>query len=341
MHEPNTPLSASRIKTAQSCSWLYWCKYKLNLPEKNNDGARRGSICHLVFEVLGVKKRKKYYNKIIKSQDVFSVPSIKRLIYKHATKEGIDDYENIEMMKDMIFNGLAYDFFGGDSSKPTEEYSEKDFEIVKTEGQISYKIRGFIDKLFLYKKNKFALIRDFKTSKDVFKGKDQTDNLQDLMYSLAVKNMFPEYSNRISEFLFLKFDLDPNAPKSGVVRMKPLDLDELEGFELQLTEIQKYLDNFSPKDAKQNFAAHQGFPKDNSFSGKLLCGFATKKGELKKDGSIKWHCPMKFDFFYYEVYNSEGDRVRCYFEDEFAEDLIPDGGSCELRYYQGCPAHSS
>ena len=304
MPELETPLSASRIKTAQSCSWLYWCKYKLKLPDKSNDGARRGSICHLVFEVLGAKGRKKYYNKILKTQDVFSVPSIKRLVLKHAVREGIDDSENVELMKDMSFNGLSYDFFGCDLGKPTEEYSEKDFDIIKNDGNIKYKIRGFIDKLFLYKKKKFAIIRDFKTSKEVFKGKDQTDNLQDLMYSLAVKNLFPEYSERVSEFLFLKFDLDPDAVKSGVVRMKALDENELEGFEMQLSEIQKYLDNFSEKNAKQNFALHQGFPKDSSFSGKLLCGFATKKGELKKDGSPKWHCPMKFDFFFYEVCNS-------------------------------------
>ncbi len=341
MPELQTPLSASRIKTAQSCSWLYWCKYKLKLPDKSNDGARRGSICHLVFEVLGAKGRKKYYNKIIKSQDVFAVPSIERLILKHATREGIDDPENVELMKDMIFNGLSYDFFGCDLGKPTEEYSEKDFDIIKNDGNIKYKIRGFIDKLFLYKKKKFAIIRDFKTSKEVFKGKDQTDNLQDLMYSLAVKNLFPEYSERVSEFLFLKFDLDPDAAKSGVVRMKALDENELEGFEMQLSEIQKYLDNFSEKDAKKNYAAHQGFPKDNSFSGKLLCGFATKKGELKLDGSPKWHCPMKFDFFYYQVTNSEGKFVASYFEDEFSEDLVPEDCSYEMMYYQGCPAHSS
>ena len=341
MPELQTPLSASRIKTAQSCSWLYWCKYKLKLPDKSNDGARRGSICHLVFEVLGAKGRKKYYNKIIKSQDVFAVPSIERLILKHATREGIDDPENVELMKDMIFNGLSYDFFGCDLGKPTEEYSEKDFDIIKNDGNIKYKIRGFIDKLFLYKKKKFAIIRDFKTSKEVFKGKDQTDNLQDLMYSLAVKNLFPEYSERVSEFLFLKFDLDPDAAKSGVVRMKALDENELEGFEMQLSEIQKYLDNFSEKDAKKNYAAHQGFPKDNSFSGKLLCGFATKKGELKLDGSPKWHCPMKFDFFYYQVTNSEGKFVTSYFEDEFSEDLVPEDCSYEMMYYQGCPAHSS
>jgi len=341
MPELETPLSASRIKTAQSCSWLYWCKYKLKLPDKSNEGAKRGSICHLVFEVLGLKGRKKYYNKILKTQDVFSVPSIKRLILKHAIREGIDDCDNVDMMKDMIFNGLSYDFFGTDLGNPTEEYSEKDFDIVKNDGDIKYKIRGFIDKLFLYKRKKFAIIRDFKTSKEVFKGKDQTDNLQDLMYSLAVKNLFPEYSERVSEFLFLKFDLDPDAKKSGVVRMKPLDENELKGFEMQLSEIQKYLDNFSEKDAQKNYAAHQGFPKDNSFSGKLLCGFATKKGELKIDGNPKWHCPMKFDFFYYEVTNAEGKFITSYFEDEFSEDLVPEGCSYEMKYYQGCPAHSS
>ena len=294
-----------------------------------------------MFGVLGVKRRKKYYNKIIKSEDVFAVESIKRLILKHAVREGIDDQENIQLMKDMIFNGLSYDFFGKDLDKPTEEFSEKDFDIIKSDGDIKYKIRGFIDKLFLYKKQKFALIRDFKTSKDVFKGKDATDNLQDLMYSLAVKNLFPEYSNRVSEFLFLKFDLDPNASKSGVVQMKPLEEDELKGFEMQLSEIQRYLDNFSEADAKKNFAAHQGFPKDNSFSGKLLCGFATKKGELKVDGSPKWHCPMKFDFFFYEVWDANKSKIGSFLEDDFSEDLVPEGGGYEMKYYQGCPAHSS
>jgi hypothetical protein len=253
----------------------------------------------------------------------------------------VDDEENIDLMKEMIYNGLTYDFFGQDLGRPTREYSEKDFDIIKNDGQIQYKIRGFIDKLFLYKKQKFALIRDFKTSKDVFKGKDQTDNLQDLMYSLAVKNLFPEYSDRVSEFLFLKFDLDPNAKKSGVVRMKALNQDELSGFEMQLCEIQKYLDGFSEKDARTNYAAHQGFPTDNSFSGKLLCGFATQKGELKKDGSPKWHCPMKFDFFFYEVWDADKNRVGSYFEEQFTEKLVPKGGGYEMKYYQGCPAHSS
>ena len=175
-----------------------------------------------MFEVLGEKHRKKYFNKIIKTQDVFCVPSIKRLILKHAVKYEVDDEENLEMIKDMIFNGLTYDFFGGDTGKPTEEYSEKDFDIVKNDGSIKYKIRGFIDKLFLYKKSKYALIRDFKSSKSVFKGKEITDNMQALMYSLAVHKLFPEYTNRQSEFVFLKFGLDQDGDDEGIVKMNPI-----------------------------------------------------------------------------------------------------------------------
>jgi len=341
MIEPKTALSASRIKTAQGCSWLYWCKYKLKLPDTSNDGAKRGSICHLIFELLGEKKRKSHYDKIMEAQDIFAVPSIERLIMKHARREEVDDEDNIQLIKEMTFNGLNYDFFGGDLDKPTKGLSEQDFDIVKNDGQIAYRIRGFIDKLFLYKKQKFALIRDFKTSKDVFKGKDLEDNMQDLMYSLATKHLYPEYENKQSEFLFLKFELDPDAKKSGVMRMAPLSDEDLFGFELQLTEIQKYLDSFSEDDALANMASDQGFPSDKSFSGRLLCGFATQKGELKKDGTKKWHCAMKFDFFYYVFKNANGQIVGSCFEEEFSEDAVPEGCTHEIQYYKGCPSHCS
>ena len=96
MSEPKTPLSASRIKTVQSCSWLYWAKYQLGLPDASNDGAKRGSICHLIFELLGEKNRKSIYQSLLKKKDVFSHKGIKRLILKHAKKLQVDDEENIE-----------------------------------------------------------------------------------------------------------------------------------------------------------------------------------------------------------------------------------------------------
>jgi hypothetical protein len=357
MSNPETPLSASRIKTAQSCSWLYWAKYKLSLPDSSNDGAKRGSICHLVFELLGEPRRKKTYQKIIEEEDIFAVESVKRLVLKHAKKSGVDDEENIEMIKEMTLNGLEYDFYGENSNIPTEAISEKDFEIVhvsEDEG-IKYKIKGFIDKLFLYKENKFALIRDFKSSKQVFKGKEISDNLQDYMYSLAVKHLYPDYQNRQSEFLFLKFDLDDKKSAKlryganslldkkrekgcGVVLMQPISEDDLSGFEYQLSGMQAYLDNFTEKDSCGNLAATQPFPSDNSFSGPLQCGFAKVKGQLKKDGTPMWHCPMKFDFHYIAILNESGKLVKSYHENEFEISLVPEKHTFEKRYYAGCPA---
>jgi hypothetical protein len=340
MTEPQTPLSASRMKTAQSCSWLYWAKYKLNLPDSSNDGAKRGSICHLVFELLGEPKRKNIYTKIIKNKDVFCVDSIKRLILKHARKSNVDDETNLEMIKEMTLNGLMYDFYGNKNGKPTEAISEKDFEITYVTDDVKYKIKGFIDKLFLYKKNKYALIRDFKSSKQKFKGKEISDNLQDYMYSLAVRHLYPEYSNRCSEFLFLKFGLDDKLEVSdGAIQMTPISDNDLDGFEYQLSEMQEYLDNFSEQDAKENFAASMSYPSDNSFSGPLQCGFAKVKGQLKKDGTLMWHCPMKFDFNYYAIINSDGKHIKSYSEDEFKEYLIPENHTVEKRSYSGCPKH--
>ena len=338
MSEPITPLSASRIKTVQSCSWLYYAKYKLNLPDASNDGAKRGSICHLIFELLGEPKRKKIYNTIIKTKDVFSVRGIEKLIFKHAKKLNVDDEDNISLIKEMTLNGLMYDFYGDKMGKPTHALSEKDFEIIVSDGDKKYKIKGFIDKLFLYKNKKFALIRDFKTSKQKFKGKEVSDNLQDYMYSLAVKHLYPEYKNRISEFLFLKFDLnDTNSESDGAIQMLPISEDDLEGFEYQLSGIQEYLDNFSEQDAVSNFAASQPYPTDNSFGGPLQCGFAKTKGQLKKDGTPMWHCGMKFDFHYYAILNADGKHIKSYLENEYNDDLIPEGGSVEKKYYLGCP----
>ena len=53
-------------------------------------------------------------------------------------------------------------------------------------------------------------------------------------------------------------------------------------------------------------AANQGMPKDGSFSGKLLCGFAKEPNQLKKDGTpmMAWSI-SKLDFVYRCLQNEE------------------------------------
>ena len=118
------------------------------------------------------------------------------MVTAYAKKYEIDDFENLDLINQMTVEGLNYDFFGDKNGKPTESISEKDFDIKVSEGDKDYRILGFIDKLFLFKRKKEAIIRDFKTSKRIFSGKDYTYNMQHLMYCLDVKYLYPEYLKR-------------------------------------------------------------------------------------------------------------------------------------------------
>ena len=334
-------LSPSRIKLAKGCSWKYWCRYHLGLPDRSNDGANRGTICHLILELLGNKRHKKHFTRIIKAGSIFASKQIVRVVFKHAKRLGVDDEENIALIDEMIVSGLRHDFFGTKIGRPTISISEHPFEITKKEDDIEYSIRGILDKLFVYKGKKFAIFRDFKTSKEIFKGSEVTDNFQDWMYSLAIKKEFPFVDNIRSEFIFLRHKDKKKSTEIDdyphIIKMEDIDDDSLEGFEHELTAYQKYLENFSEKDAYDHFAANMPFPKDGSFSGRLECGFAKYKGQLKKDGNIMWHCPYKFDFDYYAVFDKNDKLIATYFEDDFKLSMVPAGGSYEKRWYAGCP----
>lgn len=320
----------------------------LKLPDKSNDGASKGWICHLAFEVLGNTRRMGYYEQVVKEGTIWNIESVSRMVKKHAVRLGVDDEENIADIDKMIVCGLRYDFLGEESGKISEAFSEKDFSLKVDEGEKRYNIRGFIDKLFLYE-DKSAVIRDFKTSKQKFKGKEISDNMQDLMYCLAVKKMFPKYKS-VSEFLFLKFELEKDVfgtPGNGVIRMKELEEDVLEGFEHELTGVQNYLENFSEEDANSNFAADKSYPKDGTFGGPLSCGkdgFKISKGEPvldKKGEPIKaFICAFRKPFEYFALIDGEGNiRKSVYLEDEMELIRIKkEGETIEKREYSGCPA---
>lgn len=341
------PLSASRIKTAQSCSWSYWANYILKVPDSSNDGAKRGWICHLIFELLGNPRHREVYDELLLRDSVFECEPIRRLVQYHARKLGVNDADNLKLMNNMILAGLHFDFFGDRRGKPDEAISEQEFNITIDEEGKLYRLRGFIDKLFLYKKQKLAVIRDFKTSKSVFKGSELTDNLQDLIYTLAVKKLFPKFTNREVEFLFVKFDLN----STGTIKMKDLTLEELEGLEFQLTEIQSFLEGFDEYDAISGLAAtkyadNRGYPPDGSFGGLLKCGkdgYKISKGQplLDKNGEkvVAYICPHRKPMDYYVLKDSSGKVIKSSFKEE-KDKLTPNkdkGETVELFSYGGCP----
>jgi hypothetical protein len=332
-------LSASRLKTVKMCSWLYWCKYHQRLPDQSNDGASRGTVCHLIFECLGKPSRRHYYDAILESNDPFVVPSIKKLILSTSQALGVDDKENMELIKEMITAGLRYDFFGKKNGKPAQSFSEYDFDMHIDEGEKDYYVKGFIDKLFIYDKKSSALIRDFKTSKQVFKGEDKKKNLQDYIYSLAVKYLFPDIKNRNSEFVFLKFDLEKEDKPEGIMKMRKISDKKLDEFEIELTQAQTYLTKFNYNCAIGSYAADKPHPKDGSFGGPIACGRARYRGQSKKNGTPMWHCVYKFPFDYYGLFDENDNLIQTKFPEHYSL-LLKDKKekfSIKKLHYAGCP----
>jgi len=309
-------LSASRIKTLETCSWIYWCNYHLKLPDKSNDGASRGTVCHLVFELLLNPRHKEHFVKIDKRASIKGSPAIDRLVIKHMKKLNIYTDKNYEMVDGMIVVGLSQDFF---LSKAKLGEAEQEFLIENDNPK--YKIKGFIDKNGFYPKDKVFKIVDYKSSKAKFKDDELTANIQALTYTLASKksNKFKEIANKIekvvTQFIFLRF---PKQPVQEVI----ITDEQLNGYERYLEYIYNIAENFTEKAAVSNFAAHN----DDK---KWLC----KAGKT-------WVCPYYEPFEYYEVTDESGNFIKNYFIDNLPQDLNK-SYTVKKKTYTGCPAHKS
>jgi hypothetical protein len=169
------------------------------------------------------------------------------------------------------------------------------------------------------------------------------------MYSLAVKHLYPDYLKRQSEFIFLKFDLSKDMlghTGKGLMQMNPISDEELEGFEYELTEIQKYLDNFNMSCAKSSYAADQDYPKDGTFGGPLVCGkegYKMSRGSYVKDShgnkTESYICSVRKPMQYYALVDKDGKVLKtCFKEDKKKLQAEKKKGlKIVLKKYEGCP----
>lgn len=329
---PEHILSASRIKTFESCSWKYWCGYVLKMPKLKNDGNVRGTACHLALEVLLNPRHKRYIKKIVKAGTIKAVPSVEKLVEKSIRRDGEEFYttDNLELCDRWIIVGLKLDFLGGKGGKIKEPEKEFLLDTFKNPDKPNYKIMGYIDKPIEYKeKNKLKLV-DYKTNAKIFAAGEIDYNPQAFVYLLAAQQEWPELTEASIEFQFLKF------PDEPLIEIKYTEA-QLEGFEYYLEHLYQLFNNFTEKDGKSDFAKDQGFPKeDEGFAKRLNCGFAEYPGDRKKDGNLKWYCQYKFAHDYYAVVNKDGEAL---YSSMNKKDLHPKKGEkIEKKHYAGCPA---
>ena len=267
-------LSASKIKTLESCGWKYWCTYHMQLPRSSNDGAARGTACHLVLEVLLNPRHRDKIDQILEANTIECIPSVCELVRKNLRSSGFYNEENYVMCDEMILVALKCDFLGEKGGEINEP--EKEFLLESKDPE--YRILGFMDKPIEYKKDKKVVIVDYKTSKQKFTTLEQEFNIQALSYILAARKVWPDIKEAEIEFQFLKF------PKQPVMKITATE-DEIRGFEKWLGFIYEKVKNFTqPRlDDENSFAKFHPRPsKEEGFKGPLLCGFAKYPGHLKK-----------------------------------------------------------
>jgi hypothetical protein len=313
--KPKLFLSPSRIDKYNDCSWLYYCRYILKLPDTSNDGANRGSVVHDVLEPLLKPRHKKHFDKIIADDTIMKCAPVYKLVRKLAQKYNVDDSDNIVMINGFIMVALKHEFFGPEGTQ--EILGEKEFAIEVDNGDVRYNVRGFIDKTFVIK-DKEGLkvsITDYKSSKQKYEGDKLANNSQNYIYQLALKHLYPNIARRAFKFLFLKFAKDP------IQQPKALDENSLEGYEYYLTELQNKIENFTIRNGGDNFAAQND-------EKRWLCGREGKK----KDGSPNWICAMRRPFYYYAALDEKGEVIKTAFKEEDLDQKY----TIEKRFYSGC-----
>lgn len=276
------------------------------MPDTTNDGAIRGSICHLIFECLLNKRHKKHFTAITKASDTNASPAVIRLIVKQLHQYEAFNEENYDMILEMILVGLNNDFYC--KGKALGE-AEKRFDL--TNEDPPYRIMGFMDKYAIDKKNSTVSIVDYKSSKKKFRGEELESNAQAMMYSLAARKLWPKVKRRIVDFLFLRF------PRQPVQKLEFSD-EQLRGFEFYLSHIHEQINNFTEELAKTNYAADN--PKV-----RWLCGPA-------KSG---WICPLHKPFDYYVLLDKSSRIVKT--SHKKSELTLKKEHTIEERHYTGCP----
>ena len=338
-------LSPSRIEKLLDCSYSYYANYVLKLPDSGNNGSKRGSIIHDLYECLASHPKRHYpkFKKMRDSGDVYSIKCVERFIrikarqYKlnlnewvlNKAKNGM--IQNKTFINEMILAGLTPQFYGKRGDKIlAEQYHE--LNVDRPEDGIRYELVGYIDKTFIRSLDTGEIseieVHDYKSSKDKFSKEKLKFNMQGVAYQLFLKSKYPDVKNISMKFLFLQF---PNDPWQEV---DPVEDDIVKGVEIYLSHLYEKINNFTEEDAVSNFSKYNG--KFHFCGGDGFKSYKDKKLGKVETNEPKWKCPHKDPYDYFAIVSEDGSVVRTSLKEK---DLIPKEGEQVRRMeYAGCPA---
>jgi hypothetical protein len=296
-------LSASKIKLIKSCSLKYKYNYIDKVPQAPNDGNRVGDCVHIVFECLAKPRHYPIYEDLITKRTIKSNKAVDRFVRSYIKKSKIstDYYEKIDRF---IIIALENDFF----CKPGKLLgAEIPFDIRSENPR--FRVLGFMDQVAEYDGG-WIRVKDLKTQKRLMEGDDKESNLQHQIYSLAAKEIYGYDKKVVVDFLMVNF-----ADNADELWFRPERVSDIaiEGLKEYLAMMYSKIENFTEKDAWENVAAKQPWPKEGTgFHGPLQCGrYSTYKGQVSpKTGLEYFACPFKHEVIYYAIIDEGGKKLK-------------------------------
>lgn len=314
-------LSASRLKTFLSCSWIFYCEYILKIPSATHPKTKLGSLAHLIFEVLQKPRHRHHYNAILQRVDIdiekgewanlesniapsiYNSPAIERLVNNFLKKNPDITLKLSADLDSLVLVGLENDFFCSGAEKvlpPEHEF------ILEIEGM---KIKGYIDILAFYKDK--AKIRDYKSQGKRFTDDEMENNIQAAIYQLYVNNKFKVPAE--VEFVMLRHPETKRTPGKHLQVVQPYNEAELGGFVEYLKHLDEQVQNFSLETATDNLKA------------------------TKDDGFCKRVCQFREPKEYYILLDKDGEIIQSSYDSLELIDKKKEGQTIERKIYTGCP----
>ncbi len=228
-------ISASRVKTLCQCSHLFYLQEFQKLPQRRWAKTSIGSATHAILEfLLAPKRHKKLEQIILNGFNIDNYPNVTRYLrFYNENKESIEPYSAKEIgdLVNVGFLGIRKYFLDSKGQfKIPKYYTEKRFQL--TIGKLV--ISGFID-LLISLDDKTAVIIDFKSQGQKFKKADLPENIQALIYQMAVKEEMGLDSH--TEFILLRHGPTKQTPDKHLQITPGASPPQLNGLKVYLSSL--------------------------------------------------------------------------------------------------------
>jgi hypothetical protein len=310
MAKPSIRFSASRSKEVSSCSWIFYVKEYLKVPDSVHNKTVIGSFLHAIMESIMLRTRPKrvaMFKDMLKNGASFKMyPQFIRYAKMYDAKFGMAPYDvnELESMLEVALLGLRPHFIDVKGEfNPPEYYNEMEFNIKIGDAHL----KGFIDVLIVYPDR--IEIQDFKSQGKVFAKEELTNNIQAAVYELAVWKMFKKPSS--VTFILLRHPPTKRTPNKHLQVFGQKDETFFSGLEEYIKFGHSYMNNFGIQEATLNFKADH----DKGFCLRV--------------------CQFRQSVDYVVELDKDGDPVKGFFPED-TPDKVPNGHRLEARRYNGC-----